>query len=521
MGVYVCRTITSMTISIGFLYASLLSSQTASSLPLSASSQWIVDASSGSRAKLSCVNWASHFTPMLAEGLHLHPLESIAHTVATWGFNCVSLTWATRMFTNRTLAESRVSHTFRELGLESELGGVASFNGKLVGMTSVEAFKEVVRVLGKEGLMVVLDNRVGDEDAGFDDEIWAEGLQIAASLFKGWPFVVGMTLRPQLNWSTKGSWFRHMQKGAQAINTHNSDLLLIYQGFRNGEGLQSLLERPLANGLRQKVVYEVHIDMKQGAAHKQCEAVMQQMRKSVGFSSDSTMAHIGPLLVGGFGSDQFGPSMNERDSCVAPCFNAFADPQSDIDLAVSVLQGSYYLRQGVRDDDEPCGLFNHQWTAPRKATLRQNVRVLQAAFVQDHHKRPRMVLFHPPTALCVNKVNVNGLKMGSCYEASSWKFTPQGLIELDSTYLVLGARGPNLPAILELQGTQANGPWTFSKDNPSTDFVQVSTTLMGQTLCLDSPSPRSLLTTPCTCLDVSSPQKCKDTQWFTFVSRSY
>ncbi|MCO5568340.1 hypothetical protein L7F22_022039 [Adiantum nelumboides] len=506
-------------LSISLVYASLL---TAHSLPLSTKSQWIVDSSTGSRVTLSCVDWASHFTPILAEGLHLHPLESIAHTIATWGFNCVRLSWATRMFTNRTLAEATVSHTFRVLGLETELEAIASFNGKLVGMTSVQAFTEVVKVLGKEGLMVVLDNRIGDGDASFDGENWVQGLQIVASLFKGWPFVVGITLRRQLGWSTD-DWIRHMQKGAQAVNTQNSDVLLIYQGLSNGEDLHYLTEMPLPKGLRQKAVYEVLISLKQGEANIPCEAIMRQIRKSYGILSDSTVAYNGPLLVGRIGGlEKSGQSVSEKDTCFVPCLTNFAS-QSGMNMAVWTLQGSYYLRQGVRNDNETCGLFNHQWTAPRKTTLLQNFQAVHVPFVQDKVKRPHMVLFHPPTSRCVNKVNVNELEMGSCIAASSWKYSPQGLILLDSTYLVIGAQGADRPAILDLQGTQANGPWTFSHNKLSRHFTQVSTTLMGQTLCLDSPNPPTLLTTPCTCMNVPPSMnlgQCKDTQWFILVSRS-
>ncbi|KAK3227927.1 hypothetical protein Dsin_007789 [Dipteronia sinensis] len=78
----------------------VLSSGTFSySLPLSTSKKWIIDSASGRRVKLTCVNWAAHLEPMLAEGLDKKPLKDIVNMVAEQNFNCVRLTWATFMFT--------------------------------------------------------------------------------------------------------------------------------------------------------------------------------------------------------------------------------------------------------------------------------------------------------------------------------------------------------------------------------------------------------------------------------------
>ncbi|CAI9784640.1 unnamed protein product [Fraxinus pennsylvanica] len=118
----------------------------------------MVDELTGERVKLECVNWAGHLEPIFVEGLDKRPLGQIARNVSTMGFNCVRLTWATYMVTRH--ANLTVTQSFRDLGLEDAMAGIAKNNPDLVNLTVVNAQNSVIEELGLCGIMVVLDNHV-------------------------------------------------------------------------------------------------------------------------------------------------------------------------------------------------------------------------------------------------------------------------------------------------------------------------------------------------------------------------
>lgn len=173
------------------------------SLPLSTNLRWVVDEVTGRRVKLHCVNWAAHMEPMLAEGLHLKPLDHIASTIASLGFNCVRLTWATHMLTKRQYATTTVVDSLTSLNLAEAAAAVAEHNPSMANMTLLDACEAVVDALGAVRLMVVLDNHVsrpkwccGDDDgngffgdAYFDVEEWLQGLAMVAHRFRDKPQV--------------------------------------------------------------------------------------------------------------------------------------------------------------------------------------------------------------------------------------------------------------------------------------------------------------------------------------------
>lgn len=174
---------------------------------------------------------------------------------------------------------------------------------------------------------------------------------------------------------------RQMQRGAEAIHDENPDLLVIHGGLNSKQDLHFLIERLLSDTLRHKVVYEVqfangdtYLDGVEGA---QCQSVMEETREDVDVLTTPNMTHTSPVIVGEFGVDQRG-GLSAND---ATCFFAFV-ARGDIDWAAWPLQGSYYMRGGVRDDDEGFGLFNHQWSAPRNAPLLHKMQALQLPFIE-------------------------------------------------------------------------------------------------------------------------------------------
>ena len=166
------------------------------SSPLSTNGRWIVDATTGQRVKLMCVNWPGHMQAMLAEGLHLRPLDNIAASVAKLHFNCVRLTYSIHMFTRH--ANLTVQQSFENFDFKEAMAGIARNNPSILNLTLVEAYEAVVDSLGVHGIMVVSDNHISQPrwccsvddgngffgDRYFDPQEWLQGIRLAAQTLK-------------------------------------------------------------------------------------------------------------------------------------------------------------------------------------------------------------------------------------------------------------------------------------------------------------------------------------------------
>lgn len=169
------------------------------SAPLSTNSRWIVDQKTGGRVKLACANWVSHLQPMIAEGLEKKPVSYIAKQIASTGFSCVRFTWPTFMFTRPDFSNLTVSQSLDKYSLKDAKAGIAKNNPGFLNMKVADVHKAVVNELGKNNLMVVLDNHVsrpgwccGDNDgngffgdADFAPAEWLQGLTAVARAYKG------------------------------------------------------------------------------------------------------------------------------------------------------------------------------------------------------------------------------------------------------------------------------------------------------------------------------------------------
>ena len=116
------------------------------SLPLSTGEiggKMVVIDSADQRVKLACVNWyGAHMEGFVVNGLDVRPVEDIAHTIASLGFNCIRLPFSLEQFYDNPIVEA------------SRL----SANPSLVGLSSLEVFDATVSALTDAGLMVILNN---------------------------------------------------------------------------------------------------------------------------------------------------------------------------------------------------------------------------------------------------------------------------------------------------------------------------------------------------------------------------
>ena len=165
--------------------------------PLSTHKRWIIDDSTGQRAKLVCGNWAGHLRPMMPEGLDRQPLKDLVAQLVKHKFNCVRLTYAIYMWTR--YGHDNVNDTLNALDAPEVVEAIAKNNPSVLNMTHIQVFEAVVHELGAQNVKVLLDNHVSkpkwccndDDENGFfhdrhfDPEEWIHGLTLAAKHFSG------------------------------------------------------------------------------------------------------------------------------------------------------------------------------------------------------------------------------------------------------------------------------------------------------------------------------------------------
>ncbi|KAM0000730.1 putative cellulase [Helianthus debilis subsp. tardiflorus] len=354
------------------------------SLPLSTNSRWVVDKLTGERVKFKCVNWPAHLRPMLAEGLDKKPMSHIARHISLMGFNCVRLTWATRMFTR--YSNKTVVQTFRDLNLVNAITGITKNNPQVLHLTAVDAFSAVIGAITSLGMMVVLDNHVSEPmwccsnddgngffgDKYFDPREWLNGLSIVGKRYRNTQMVVAMSLRNELRGPRQNAneWYRWVRNGATEIHRVNPDVLVLISGLSYALDFSALKTKPLGleNALQNKLVYEAHRYSFSGGSDKWlrqplnqiCHDLTSDINKNVGFLT--TGPHQAPLFITEFGVNLMGT--NQADNNFLPCYMAYL-AKMDLDWALWALQGSYYLRQGAQNTDEQYGLLDTDWTGLR------------------------------------------------------------------------------------------------------------------------------------------------------------
>ncbi|CAL5016329.1 unnamed protein product [Urochloa decumbens] len=521
---------------------------------LSTSSRWVVD-ERGNRVKLACVNWPSHLEPMLAEGLGKQPVGAISAAVASMGFNCVRLTWPTFLVTNASYGDLTVAESFRRLNLTESLAGIAVNNPTFVDLKLIEALKAVVRSLGDNGVMVILDNHLSKPgwccsntdgngffgDTYFDPDVWIKGLKTMADTFAGFPNVVGMSLRNELRGPRQNAddWYKYMQLGAEAVHAANPRVLVILSGLSFDNDLAFLNSRSINLTFTGKAAFEVHWysfsnsqEWGSGNANQACARVSAGVSRRALYLLDKGW----PVILSEFGVDNRGGNAN--DNRYYGCAAAVA-ADLDLDWALWALQGSYYLREGVLGLDEVYGVLDWAWCKPRNATALRRVQALQRPLrgpgLAD--SPPYAVLFHPVTGMCALRPRRGGLaaaaaaaalELGPCGETEAWEYSAeqQRLAPRDAggSPLCLRAEGAGRPASLGASCGDAMARWRPVSDSKlhlavnATSPSSSSAAGDGGLLCLDvGADGRSVVTNPCRCL--SADNSCDpESQWFKMVT---
>ncbi|XP_052735991.1 glycosyl hydrolase 5 family protein [Vigna angularis] len=498
---------------------------------LQTDSRWIVGRD-GRRVKLACVNWVSHLEVVVAEGLSKRPVDSISKEIKSMGFNCVRLTWPTLLATNDSLASLSVRASFQKLGLLEAVAGVQSNNPSIIDLSLIQAFQAMVKSVGDNGVMVILDNHLtqpgwccGNTDGNgffndnfFNPDQWILGLTKMATLFKGVTTVVGISLRNELRGSRQNAndWYKYMVRGAEAVHAANSDLLVILSGLNFDTDLSFIRDRPVSLTFKGKLVFEVHrygftdgqawVD---GNPNEVCGRITNNIRKTSAYLLDQGW----PLFVSEFGGDLRGTNVN--DNRYLTCFLALL-AELDLDWAYWTLVGSYYFREGVVGMEEFYGVLTWNWTQVRSISFLNRITALQLPFrgpgiiEGNSHK----LMFHPLTGLCIiRKSELNTLTLGPCSSSDGWKYTSQKTLLVNNTNLCIRAETQRKPATLSSACSDSNSIWEVISDSN----MHLSSKLSdGSNVCLDIDDNNIIVTNTSKCL--SKDNKCEPgSQWFKLI----
>ncbi|KAF3963747.1 hypothetical protein CMV_011891 [Castanea mollissima] len=518
--------------------------------PLYTDSRWIVDGE-GRRVKLACVNWPSHIDAVLAEGLSKQPLDAISKRIVSMGFNCVRFTWPTFLFTSDSLGALTVRQSFQNLNLSQALAGIEYNNPFIIDLPLRKAFEAVVYNLGANHLMAILDNHISkpgwccsldDGNGFFGDEyfnvdVWLKGLNRVASMFKGFPNVVGMSLRNELRGSRQNvdDWFRYMQQGAETVHAANPNVLVILSGLSYDLDLSFLGNRSVDLSFTNKLVFEAHrykfSDTPTWANHsadEACGIIQDDMMSKSGFLLDKGF----PLFVSEFGIDE--SANNATDESFMNCFLSYA-AEHDLDWAIWALTGSYYIRQGKTNTEETFGLLNFDWSDVQNPRLLQRISTIQSPFKGPGLPGLRgintgqltntgQLIFHPSTGLCVIRRSVfelirrsviAPLTLGPCtHPKALWSYTPEKTISLYGADFCIQADRPGKPGKLSNICFNPDTKWEAISDSK----LHLSSTVGdGKTVCLDVDfNTNNVVTNRCKCL--SDDTTCDpSSQWFKLI----
>ncbi|XP_057433065.1 glycosyl hydrolase 5 family protein-like [Lotus japonicus] len=500
-------------------------------LPLSTSGRWIVNeggGGGGERVKLACVNWVSHLDAMVVEGLSQQPVDVISKGIKSKGFNCVRLTWSLSLLTNDSLT---VRESFQNLGLLQSISGMQANNPSFIDLPLIKALQAVVKSLGDNDVMVILDNHITQAmwccsntdgngffgDQHFDPNLWIMGLTKMATLFNGVTNVVGMSLRNELRGPKQNvpDWYRYMSKGAEVVHAANPNVLVILSGLNFDTDLSFLDKQPVQLTFNKKLVFEAHWysfsntqAWTTGDPNQACGQVTRNMMRMSGF----LLQQGWPLFLSEFGVDMRGTNVN--DNRFLNCFMALA-AELDFDWALWTLAGSYYTARGIVGMEEFYGLLNGDWSQVRSESFLQRISAVQLPFQGPSEAKPYKVIFHPLSGLCVLKNAQDLLILGSCSNSDIWEYTEQKILSMKGTdFCLQAADGEGKQVKLGKEWSTPNSAWEMISDSN----MQLSSKLNNGTssVCLDVDADNAIVTNACKCLN--NDKTCDPaSQWFKLV----
>ncbi|WP_083998981.1 glycoside hydrolase family 5 protein [Actinomadura kijaniata] len=366
-------------------------------LPLHTKGRWIMDARDR-RVKIASVNWyGAESSDFVVGGLDRQPLARIVRLIRRSGMNSVRLPWSNELVERNPVIDPRR----------------LAANPLLAGKRGLEVFDAVVDELGRQRLMVILDNHRSrgdwccDEEHGdglwhtarYPESAWLADWRAMAARYRDRPHVIGAELRNEIRpdpglglkptWGSgdrRTDWRAAAERGGNAVLAVDPDLLIIVGGLDYQADLSGVPEHPVRLGRPGRLVYAAHDypwfhpagDLGDDAAF----AVT--LRKRWAFLLEEGKPHTSPVYVSEWGGCQR-PS-DDRTPCDRAStvfFDTFVRwaRSSDVEWAYWPLNGTqstgYSRRHGAIEN---WGILNPAWNGyANRRSLRQLRTILKPA----------------------------------------------------------------------------------------------------------------------------------------------
>lgn len=166
------------------------------------------------------------------------------------------------------------------------------------------------------------------------------------------------------NWDT---WYTNMVLAANTINAANPNPLIFFAGLDSDITIYPIPPgSDLGGGVTfvksdfayaNKLVLELHNYMNTISSCDILEAYLYESGFNCLNADDPTVVNVMPMVMSEFGYAQ---DQSDVDSVYATCLKGYL-PSQQAGWMVWSLAGSYYIRQGVQDEDESYGESSCSW----------------------------------------------------------------------------------------------------------------------------------------------------------------
>lgn len=169
------------------------------------------------------------------------------------------------------------------------------------------------------------------------------------------------------NWQ---DWYKYVKQGVEAINSVNTNVLVFLSGLDSDTTLQPIVQdTALTPGSSKfnlddfpanKVVLELHNydNILGGSVDTNCTALQDELLKDGFEALEDGAPNTFPVVMTEYGFPQ---DATTWQGAFVSCLEDFiANRQAG--WMIWALGGSYYIREGTQDGDEPWGLLTHDWS---------------------------------------------------------------------------------------------------------------------------------------------------------------
>jgi hypothetical protein len=165
------------------------------------------------------------------------------------------------------------------------------------------------------------------------------------------------------NWNT---WIENMIPAANAVHGNNSDTLIFFSGlnydldntyFIQNQTWNGATFTPISYAFEEKIAYEIHNYQNSAGSCDDIRPGIYENAYCAMNLTDPACPNHGPIVLTEFGFDQTdGSSERPYAQCLSEIVTG--QPGGPGGWMQWALAGSYYIRSGIQDFEEPWGVYN-------------------------------------------------------------------------------------------------------------------------------------------------------------------